>query len=449
MVLFDQRPYDAEGNLIVPRHGIRIALLVASLAAAVFYWCGYLENQQWHQEHPGTGASGVPDPGWMILLWIALPLVPLIVSQGLLSLRNEDLIAAGAGVAAALVTGLSLIAVLAVLSLTFMSFFPDPYIRQQLLAVLVFLVCSFWVAVSAWRIAAKVRPGVFFLAGTVTLVCMGGGQHILRRMEIQLDRENELGKAQAAMQLFAPVTEAQHVLTQLAGCLILNESVHPDSGYPQSLDPPPANWQCERAFATNAVKDYSITYSPLADTATGRISDFHLVATPVGEPLRGRYPLFADSHGIVFSDAMWTFSKPYPRAATSEMRQSEILQLQHNIQHYMEEKGLNDAPTSLNAEIVGNEYGSQIPSIDDGGITLQTAHYVFHYLAPQPGRPSQFALSAQCQSYGQDCLRSYFLDYGGVMHATGEPRAATAEDPPALACEGDDSECAGVEWPVL
>jgi len=161
MVLFDQSPYDQEGNLIVPRHGIRIALLVAAVAAAVFYWCASLYNQQWHLDHPGTGASGVLDPLWLVILWIALPAVPLILSEVLLSLRSEEWIAAGAGVAAALVAGSVFYAVVAVLFLFFMSFFPDPYRKQEFVAIVVFLACCVWIAISAGRIAAKVRSGVF------------------------------------------------------------------------------------------------------------------------------------------------------------------------------------------------------------------------------------------------------------------------------------------------
>jgi len=447
MVLFEQSPYDLEGNLIVPRHGIRIALLVAALAAAVFCWYLTLENQRWLHNHPSTGASGVPDPQWLILLWITLPLVPFIASEALLSLRNEEWIAAGAGMAAALVAGSAVYGILEVLSLIFMSLSPDPYLKQQLLVFVVFAACCVWVAIAAGRIAAKVRSGAFVVAGVITLVSMIGAQRMLRRTEIQLDQEHEVRKSQAVRELFQPVVEAQHVLTSLAGCLILNESVHPETGYPRALDPEPPDWRCERKFAAKAVKEYSIIYSALMASGNGRVSDFQLVATPLGTPVRGRYPLMVDSRGIVFS-ALWE-SPEHARAATSEARQSEIWQLQRSIQQYMDEKHLTVAPLQLNAEMVGKEYGSEVPRIQDDGITLEIQHYVFHYQRPRPGQPSQFAISVQCQSYGQDCLRSYFLDYGGILHATGEPRAATSRDPPAMDCEGSDTKCAGVDWPVL
>ncbi len=37
------------------------------------------------------------------------------------------------------------------------------------------------------------------------------------------------------------------------------------------------------------------------------------------------------------------------------------------------------------------------------------------------------------------------MDYEGVIHGTGEPRQATADDPVALDCEASDAQCKGVE----
>jgi hypothetical protein len=72
--------WDRDGNLIVPRYGIRTALGLAFLAACAFWLFSYLGDQKWHQEHPGTGASGFSDPLWVFLLWTALPLVPFLLS---------------------------------------------------------------------------------------------------------------------------------------------------------------------------------------------------------------------------------------------------------------------------------------------------------------------------------------------------------------------------------
>jgi hypothetical protein len=197
------------------------------------------------------------------------------------------------------------------------------------------------------------------------------------------------------------------------------------------------------------VKEYTLSYVPQADSARGRVTDFRLLAVPVKSGIRGRYALMVDSRGVVFSDPLWGISRTaFIRAATSEGRASEIEELRGNIEHYMKEKGMAAAPLTLNAEAIGTTYGFQVPNIEDHhGTRLEIKNYVFYYLAPKGGNPSRFALSEQCQSYGENCLRSYFLDYDGVVHATGEPRQATTDDAPGLECEESDSPCKDVVWP--
>jgi hypothetical protein len=63
-----------------------------------------------------------------------------------------------------------------------------------------------------------------------------------------------------------------------------------------------------------------------------------------GKVIRGHYPLTVDSHGILFSDAMWGYSGSFIRAATSEARASEILELKRNLDNYMQQNELATAP---------------------------------------------------------------------------------------------------------
>jgi hypothetical protein len=277
---------------------------------------------------------------------------------------------------------------------------------------------------------------------------MAWGKQSLVDAEYKLDRQNEQRKAQAAIATFEPVVDAQHQITSLADCLLLNRSIHPKDGYPSSLDPPPASWPCDTKIAENAVKDYTLRYVPHEGSASGLVTDFHLIAIPVKKGIRGRYPLMVDSRGIVFSQVTFGISSSYIRAITSEGRASEIEELRSNIERYMNENGLAAAPLTLSAEAIGTTYRFEVPSIEDNGRRLRIENYALYYLAPKVGSPSRFALSVQCQSYGRNCMRSYFLDYDGVLHATGEPRQATADDPPALECEESDSPCKDIVWPV-
>jgi hypothetical protein len=437
--------FDSDGNRQVPLHGIWIAMVLSLLAVGAICGFGFLDARQWH-EHHGPDVTGFPEPLWMSILWIALPLAPFVLSVLLLSTRGEQSKAGGAGVAAGLFACGIVFAIAAFLGL-FLTFWPNYYFLPTAIASLTLLACSIWTIVSAFRIG-KVSWVVFFVAFGATLIFMAWGRTSLEKAEYKLDRQNEQRRAQAAITTFEPVVDAQHQITSLAGCLLMNHSIHPKNEYPSSLDPPPANWPCETKFAANAVKEYTLSYVPPADSASRPGTDFHLIAIPVKKGIRGRYAFMVDSRGIVFSDPMWGISKAFIRAATSEGRESEIEELSGNIEHHMKERGMTAAPLTLNAEAIGTTYGFQVPNIKDNGTSLEIANYVFYYLAPKADNPSRFALSAQCRSYGQNCLRSYFLGYNGVLHATGEPRQATADDPPALECEESDSQCKGVVWPV-
>jgi hypothetical protein len=429
----------------VPLRGIRIALTLALLSAGAFEFFEFLTNKSWHEHHPGPGAGDVPDPLWLSILWVALPLVPWLLSFFLLSTRGLASVVAGAGVAGGFfalmfVAGLAGCVGLAVV------FGPTEYFLQREISLLAVVASSLWITVSAVWIG-KEHWTAFLLAAGATVIWAVCGFQFSQSAEYEWDRESQQRKAEASSHVFDAVVDAGHDITSLAGCLILNDSMHPRAGYPPSLDTLPKDWFCETKFATNAVQGYTVRYIPVTDPASGQVTNFHLTAIPL-QIVPGHYALMVDSRGIVFSDPMWGISKPYVRAATSEERFSEIGQLGSNIEQYMRDNGLAAAPARLNAQAIGTTYSLEIPTIEANGTRLEIKNYVLYYLPAKVGDRSRFALSVQCQSYGRECLRSYFLDYGGVIHATGEPRQATADDPAALECEASDSQCTGVGWSV-
>jgi len=103
------------------------------------------------------------------------------------------------------------------------------------------------------------------------------------------------------------------------------------------------------------------------------------------------------------------------------------------------------APVTLNADAIGG-LGHEMPTVEDGGTRLETRDFEMLYFPPKASDPNRFAISVRCKSYGQNCLRSYFADYDGSLHATGEPRQATAHDPAPLRCENANSECEDIIW---
>src|SRR5580658_3891987 len=165
-------PFDSNGNRPVPRHGIRIALHLSLLAACACWLVTLISDKQWHEHHPGAGASGGPVPLWSSFLWVALPFVLCVLSVLLLSSRSESLIAAGAGIAAGISPFSLLFSVSALLGAPFFSFFPVPYFIGMAISLLTLFGSSVWIMVSASRIA-KVNWGVFLLAAGVTFTCLG------------------------------------------------------------------------------------------------------------------------------------------------------------------------------------------------------------------------------------------------------------------------------------
>jgi hypothetical protein len=163
--------------------------------------------------------------------------------------------------------------------------------------------------------------------------------------------------------------------------------------------------------------------------------------------VNNRNPLLSDSRGIVFVYYPWEMAGVTPKVMVmpSDFEYSQIRALRSNIEKYIQDNNHGVAPDALDAQSVGG-LGHEMPTIQDGGRRLETSDFRILYLAPAAG--GQFALSVECKSYGQNCLRSFFSDYDDTLHATGEPRAATANDPPPLTCEKVSSECNEVTWPV-
>ena len=212
------------------------------------------------------------------------------------------------------------------------------------------------------------------------------------------------------------------------------------------INPRPADWNCETKFATDAVPEFTLNYEPQKDAASRRVTDFQLTAMPGKKGIRGREPLLIDSRGVVFVDYPWETEDVTAKVMVmpSDFSNSQIDLLRLNLDRYIEDKGNGLAPATLNAEIGGAGY--ETPIGEGGRTRLEARDYTTLYWPPKAGDPSRFAISAQCKRYGEICLRSYFTDYDGSLHATGEPRQATADDPAPPRCEKGASECEDMIW---
>jgi len=429
---------------------LRLALAMAGMAGGAL---GYILldsrswDEQWHQQHPGSGASGALDPSWIVILWAVLPLVPYILSWFLLSMPKVLYIGAGAGVAGGLFLFILMLSPAMLLgSLVAFGMSSAPSGGEGAISLLGLIAASIWVAKTAKGMKDLHRTA-FLIGLFATVVYLTSGLQFIRNAEYRWDRQANQQKTEAVVEQMKPAANAQGTITSLAVCLETNHSANPSAGYPSSLDPPPAGWTCPTKFATGALAGFTLSYTPLTHAKNRRATDFHLAAFPLSVDASSR-AFMVDSRGISFGEFALGTSSQYIGAFTGERRLSQIDQVKKNIESYLKDHGLAATPDALNAEIVGTDFGFEIPTVEDNGMLLRTKVFVTRYFPPQAGGPNRFALSAQCQRYGQICLRSYFLDYDGVIHGTGEPRQATADDPPALECEQRDGPCEDVGWSI-
>lgn len=270
----------------------------------------------------------------------------------------------------------------------------------------------------------------------------------LQFVSFKAEQQAQRQKEQSDMKLYAPAGLARPRIVSLSACLLQNRMLHPEAAYPKSLDSLPAGQGCERAPAANMIPEFTFAYTPQLN-ASGQVIDFQLTAIPKAKGVLNRNPLLIDSRGIVFVDYPWEMANVLPKVMVmpSDREYSQIDALKLGIESYAKDKTNGAPPAALSAEITAG-LGHERPSIEDQGMRLETRDFEIRYFAPAVRGQNKFAVSVQCKSYAQNCLRSYFLARDGIIHATGEPRPATASDPLSPQCEQGFSECNDVVWSV-
>ena len=426
------------------RTGLIAAFLVT--CAAFFFWSTSAAIQQ-DRAHDVRASV----PAWIVLLGAGFFLVPYIICWFLISRREPKSIATGAGVACAffgafvLVSPYAFMAMFMFVGMSGWNGPPDRGLMAAGVTLLVYMVVSLWIVWSAFKIG-KTQWNAFGMAVGATAFYLYFGFQSLSLTAYTGQRGARQKKVQAEMDLYKPAILGRETILGLTACLVQNHMQHPEAEYPASLNPPGADWTCQTKFATDAVPEFTLNYEPQKDAATGRVTDFRLTAMPDRKGIRGREPLLIDSRGIVFVDYPWEMENVTAKVMVmpSDLSNSQMDLLRLNLDRCIKEKWNGLAPATLSAEIGGSGY--ETPIIEDGRTRLEARDYETLYFPPRAGDPNRFALSAQCKRYGEICLRSYFVDYDGSFHATGEPRQATADDPAPPLCEKISGECEDLIW---
>ncbi len=419
-------------------------MVLAFAAASTAMYFIQAAGKQVDRLHPDS-IKGIPDPTWISMLWIAVPLAPFLLSLVFLSTRSAALVAAGAGLAAGLFAMFLLFARPMGMGLfLFFGLSRAPYFFQTAISVLVLLVISPWAIIAAiWT--GKANWIAWSAAAGAMIIYIPAALGSLQNASIEFHRSAERQKLEDEFYRHRPrPVGARQSLMHLASCLFSNYYARP-TVYPKAIDPW-TRWGCDTEFDAKLVPDFKLSYAPQPNPVSGYVVDFQLVALPKKKGVAGRNPLMIDSRGIVFVKDGWAEGGPSKIVATpGDGELSQIVALKGNIERYMKEENGGAAPTTLNARVVGT-LPYETPAIDENGTYyMETKNFSYVYLY-KPQTPNQFGLIIQCQSYAVNCLRSYFLDYDGVIHGTAEPRQPTREDPIALECEFAPSECKDVTW---
>jgi hypothetical protein len=427
----------------------RTALIAAFVATCAFSFFWSTSAAVQHDRANNVRASV---PVWIFLLGAGFFSAPYLISWVLISRREPKSIAGGAGVACGFFGGFLLVSPYALMAMSLfvgMSAWngpPDLGLLAAGVTLLVYMAISLWIVWAACKIG-KVQWNSFGAAVGVTAFYLYFGFQSLGLTAFRGQRGAEQKRVQNEMELYKPAILAREKIIGLTACLLRNHMLHPEAEYPASLNPPPADWACQTKFATDAVPEFRLNYEPQKDAATGRVTDFQLTAMPGQKGIRGREPLLIDSRGIVFVDYPWEMENVTAKVMVmpSDLSNSQMSFLKFNLDRYIKEKNNGLPPATISADIDGST-AYETPVLEPGRTRLEARDYRTLYFPPKAGDPDRFALSAQCKRYGEICLRSYFVDYDGSFHATGEPRPATAADPAPPRCEKIDGECEDMIW---
>ena len=293
---------------------VRIALIAAFVATCLFFTLFFVSVALQHRLQEGQPSP----PVWFFLLGFAFLLAPYIISWFLLSNREQERIAAGAGVACGFFGAFVLVSPYA-FAVTFLfgarsvwGGAPDRVMQAAALTLLVYMVISLWIVWSAFRIG-KVQWSTFGAGVGATAFYLFVGFELLLAAGNQAQQQAEHKRVQANMDQNKPAMLAGQTIVSLAACLLRNHMLHPEADYPATLIPHPADWACDTNFAANAVPGFTLEYEPQKDAATGRVTDFQLTAMPDKKGIRGRDPLMIDSRGIVFVDYPWEMENVTPK----------------------------------------------------------------------------------------------------------------------------------------
>jgi len=384
------------------------------------------------------------------VLPFAFVLLPYLTAFVLITLgKNQKWIASGADVALALFGAFVVMSPSALLTVFVWAGLSGNPMLAAALGVLVLLVL-----VSAWIVWCAIRQmknssSAFFAGTCAAALYLIIGSPAVNLREFRAQQHAEAIHTAETLNYYGAGAAAHKAIVSLTGCLIQYQAARPEREFPASLSEIPQGPGCDGNLAKpGAIPYYTLTYTARRDP-TGGVADFQLLAIPIKKGLDRVNPILSDKRGTIFVYERWFAIdrgeglQPLIAEEPNDFLASKLFSLRLEITSFMKNSGGGRPPTSL----------SQLgPPTPDERTTDPDSRredpYVLRYSAPRKGDPGRYAVSADCQSYGDACIRSFLLDYDGEVHQTAEPRPANTQDPPIPDCEKFAQTCRDVDWPV-
>ncbi|MGC2464878.1 MAG: hypothetical protein WA517_06750 [Candidatus Acidiferrum sp.] len=362
--------------------------------------------------------------------------------------KNQKLISSGAGVALALFGGFVLVSPGALMMVfVWAGLSRNPMLLAALGVLVVLILVSVWVVWCAIR-QMKNSSGAFWAGACAAALYLFIGSPAVKLKQFRAQQHAEAVHTAETLNYYGASATAHKAIASLTGCLIQYQAAQPKREFPASVSEIPEGPGCDTNLAKpGAIPYYTITYSPQRDPAGG-VTNFQLLAIPIQKGLDRVNPILCDKRGIIFVYERWFAMnqgenlQPVPDEEPNDFWASKIFSLRTEINSFMKNSGDGRPPSSLSQLRPANSNEKT-----DDPDSRRADPYVLKYFAPRD-KGLRYAISADCQSYGNACIRSFFLDFDGEVHQTPEPRPATAHDKLIPDCEKFAQSCRDIDWPI-
>lgn len=397
------------------------------------------------------------------IIIFALCETPLLLSLCLAAVRNDKSLAIGSGI----VFGSAVLLTFFVPVLWLGAAFTPPFrshsyphldaFRLALMPAALVLMC---LIVLAWLNRRKNGPfwlAALFGAGYFVVAIQVGYRIAIPGSGQAKTKEYESLWRQTARFYGAPEMRA------LTACLIGHKAQHPENGFPESLEQIRNNWGCDANLSRpTAIRGYWLSYWPVKDAESRQATDFRLQAISMdGVP---DLVLMSDKRGFLFGSKSSVRYLPQKLISEGAMYLGSLQEgcwgtqlIQNAVRNYLQRHSTGVLPQSIQDALTDLDrrsfaYDPKAPNdLYYGSDAMDGTRHpnvlLVHYQPPTEHTAGEFTASTQCLAYGKDCIVSCYLDVYGSIHSTGEPRAATEQDPLTSRCEVEES-CRDDVWTI-